>query len=659
MTTTDLTAQPQSLRDLSDEEFQARYQCDRFTAAVLASRFRYAMEHVCTQLVTYAFSPVIRESTDISAAISGPPSTDFAMPAVAQTIPIFFGSIADAVRNALTEYGIEELRPGDVLVVNDPARVGTHLNDVCFTRPIFLGEELIGAVTIRAHMLDWGGRAMGGFEVTKANLYEDGLVLGPMLLYRAGVPVRSTFNLILDNTRFGPIVVPDIQTINSSLELGEKLLVETASKYGLEAYLGGIRYACDASAETMATALERLPDGVYSGEEWLDGDGLGGDEQYVVRATVTKRGALAEIDLSGSAPATGSAVNCSWADAKTAVSIALKYLIDPRSPFTSGSMRPVDILVPPDSIVNAQPPHSTMFYWEPVLATMQAVFRALNPVLGLDAVAPDSWGGTIHMGYGQLPDGRGWFSSAGQIVTPAGPWGGTRVGDGDSGQLMIILNLLDGGAEQAEADNPVVVMRRDYVPDTAGPGLHRSGAASVADSIWLAPGAHRVSTFHARRPAGGGGVRGGGAGTLAGGWMWDPASAELPRQADFLPLDLAHDMYREATPLMGLLDPETKQLDADGAYHLSLQPLTASANTVIRFVCNGAGGWGPAFERDPQKVLIDVRDEYVTVEGARRDYGVVVTGDPSTDPEGLAVDAEATRLLRSEAIAADQQGSPA
>lgn len=630
------------LRDLNDDAFLDRYDCDRFTASVLASRFRYVIEHVCNQLITYAFSPVIRESSDMSATISGPPSLGYATPAVSQTIPLFFGSISEAVHLALEEHGVEDLVPGDVLLVNDPYRVGTHLNDVCFIRPVFHAGALAGAITIRAHMLDWGGKAMGGFEVTKLSLYEDGLVFPPTLLYHAGQPVKSTFKLILDNTRFGAIVLPDIQTINTSLELGERLLLETIDKYGIDAYLGGIRYACDASAETMHAALERLPDGIYEGEEWLDSDGLTADAQSVVHVRINKRGGRAEFDLSGSSPANVSAINCSWADAKTAVAIALKYLIDPRTPFTSGALRDVDLLVPPGSLVNPQPPTSCMFYWEPVLAIINATFRALNPVLGEDAVAHDSWGGHIHFANGQRADGTPWFSSAGGTVTPMGPWGGTKEGDGDSSELMIILNMIDGGCEPAEVDNPVVIMRRDYIADTAGAGLHRGGSASIADSLWLTEGEHRVSTFHVRRPVGDGGVNGGQPGGLAAAWLWDGANAPT----DYLPLTMDGPLYASATPLMGVVDDATNELDADGEYQFLLEPLHASAGSVMRMVCNGAGGWGDPLTRDPQAVLADVRDEYVSIEGAARDYGVVVIGDPATDPEGLRIDEAATAALR-------------
>jgi N-methylhydantoinase B len=582
----------------------------------------------------------------MSATITGPPSIGHAMPAVSQTLPMFYGSMPEAVRIALEEHGIDALVPGDLILVNDPYRVGTHLNDVCFIRPAFHGDELIGAVTIRAHMLDMGGTTIGGFEVTKQDLYEDGLVFPPTLLFHGGKPVRSTFNLLLDNTRFGPVIIPDIQTINSSLGLGEQLLAETVEKYGLDAYLGGIRYACDTSAETMRTALERLPDGIYEAEEWLDSDGVRENSESVVRLRINKRGGRIEFDLSGTSPANASAINCSWADAKTAVAIALKYLLDPRTPFTSGSMRDVDVVLPPDTMVNPQPPHTCQWYWEPAMAIIYATFQALNPLLGEDAIAPDSWGGTIHYAYGALPDGTPWMSNALNNVTAMGPWGATKQADGDSTQLQIIINMVDGGCEPAEAELPLVIMRHDHVPDTAGAGQYRSGAASISDSLWLCDGEHRVSSFHLRRAPGGGGVNGGGSGSLSAAWRWDPNTAAANHGPDYLPVSLDDPMYADATPLMGVLDPASMQVDAGGTYHLLPGPISAQAGSVIRFVSNGAGGFGDPLERDPELVLNDVRDEYVTISGAARDYGVVVTGDPVRDPEGLRIDEESTERLR-------------
>src|SRR5262249_36835384 len=158
-------------------------------------------------------------------------------------------------------------------------------------------------------------------ECTKRNTYEDGLRLPPTLLYSAGEVVPSTFSLLYDNTRLGHLIVPDLETTFHALELGERLLMETIEKYGLDAYFAAIRYACDTSGEAMAEALVALPDGVYEAEESIDGDGLADSPEYFVRARIIKRDERAEIDLRGSSSATRTALNCAWPDVMTGVAM--------------------------------------------------------------------------------------------------------------------------------------------------------------------------------------------------------------------------------------------------------------------------------------------------------------------------------------------------
>src|SRR5262245_56705515 len=270
------------LRDLDESEFEARYGCDRFTATVLAHRFRYVVAHMANEFRFHAFSPIIRDAADLCGMMSGPPAMGFPMAAVSETLPLFYGSIPDAVRIALEEYGLDRLVPGDTVVVNDYYRVGTHLNDACCIRPVFHEGELVGAMTIRAHVLDMGGRVAGGWDARKSSSYEDGLRLPPTLLFSAGEPVRSAFALLYDNTRLGRLIVPDLKTEYRALELGERLLLESIEKYGLQAYLGALRYVCDVAAERMQVALGALPDGTYVGEHSIDGDGLPDSPDYFV-----------------------------------------------------------------------------------------------------------------------------------------------------------------------------------------------------------------------------------------------------------------------------------------------------------------------------------------------------------------------------------------
>ena len=633
------------LADLDNDEFFARYHGDRFTATVLANRFRYVVQHMCARVVTNAFSPILRDAADLSGTLSGPAELGYPMAAVSETLPLFYGSIPDAVRVAVEEHGIDQLAPGDVLMVNDAFRVGTHLNDVCLIRPVFWEDSIVAFVTIRAHMQDMGGIAVGGFESTKQNVWQDGLRLPPMLLFAAGSLVRSASALIHANTRFPHLMLPDLRTINQSLELGDQLVQESIAKYGIDAFVGAIRYACDASAETMGDALERLPDGVYDGEDWLDSDGLPDSPEYVARVRIIKVGRRMEVDLRDSSPATRSAVNCCWPDIKTGLTVALKLLLDPFEPVTSGTMRDVDIVVPPDAFFNAQPPHCSQFYFEPVLSLINATVAALNPVLGPDGVTFHYGNPTVGRADGELPDGTPWSESSSGGY--GGPWGATRHGDGDSAEQTWFNNVLRASIEVREARSPFVVLRQEYVPDTGGPGTHRGGAASVHDVRWTNAGRHRLQQFHVRTAAGTGGVMGGRVGTLGAAWCWDGGTSELARRRDHVPLALDDAAYAEATPMSGLIDPATQQADLSGRF-VPPMVLGAAAGSIIRLLTNGSGGWGDPLDRDIDRVLADVRDEYVSVAGAARDYGVVVLGDPAADPEGLHVDREATTRLRAE-----------
>jgi N-methylhydantoinase B len=485
---------------------------------------------------------------------------------------------------------------------------------------------------MKAHQLDMGGVVPGGFSLAKTNVYENGLVLSPRPLFRAGKPVRDTWTLIFDNVRFGEILAPDLLTVVAELELGERLLLETVQRYGLEAVHGAMRYVCDASAERMAAALAAIPDGEWTGEDAADCDAAADDEEYRVRVTITKRGGRAEVDFSGTSRQARTCMNATPLDAKTTVGVAFKNVFDPRGWFTSGTARPIDLVIPEGTVVSALPPDGAVFaYWEQSQVVIGAVLRALAQAVGEAALAGDRGSADIHNANGVLPDGTPWISAA-QVGGEIGPYGANRHGDADSQMLSYQANGIGVAVEAIESGAPVVVLRHEVVPDSAGPGRHRGGASMLRDSLWLQPAQHHLMSLRYKRPSGFG-VHGGGDGRTGGIWLW-PEGGEPG--------------YAGATPVAGMLDPETNEPSREGRYHFPYRvPFwETQPGAVLRYVTNAGGGWGDPFERDPELVKRDVRDGYVTVEGAERDYGVVVRGDPEEDPEGLVLDLEATKRLR-------------
>ncbi len=615
------------LRDLDAEVFRARYATDRYTATVLGNRLEYLLDHVCSRLLTCAFSPMLRDLYDFGATITGAPASDYVTPIVGKGLAAFTGTMTESVKNTIEEYGAHRLAPGDVIISNDPYRIGTHVNDMLFCRPVFHEGEIVNFVTIKAHQLDIGGSVPGGFSATKTSNFENGLILAPLAL--------ETWALLMDNTRFGEMVGADIRTIVSCLDLGESLMTGVVSHYGIEAVTGTMQYICDIDAERMREAIRALPDGEWFGESLVDSDGLADDEEFPIRVRLHKRGDRLEVDLSGTARQARTTINSTFLDTKTAVGVALKYLLDPGMPFTSGLYRSVDIVVPDGSITNALPPDGVVFcYGEATEALITAIMAAMAPVLGEDALAGSYGSPNMHTGFGRDEQGRIWVSS-GVGGGEHGPWGATKAGDADSYTLFYQANGLDMAVEVSEIDAPVAILRKEYLPDTAGAGHHRGGASVLKDTLWLAPAAHNLMTFRYKQ-APGFGVRGGGTGAIGAAWVWDDAAQ-------------AGD-YRAAHKVAGVFDPETGEADLAGEYAwFNRRPnWPTPARALFRYRTSGGGGWGDPYTREPSRVLEDVRNEYVSVEAARADYGVVIVGDPRWDPEGLVVDEELTAILRAE-----------
>ncbi len=633
-----------ALRDLDGAAFARAYGCSRFDATVLGNRFRYLLDHVSERLLACAFSPVLKDFYDFAATLTGPPQIGYPTPVVSKSQLAFTGTMTESIRNTIEEYGVARLGPGDVIIANDPYRTGTHVNDMLFIRPVFHGERLCGFVNLKAHQLDMGGSVAGGFSAHKFTTYENGLVLSPRALMQAGKPVGESWTLIFDNARFGELLRLDMQTIIACLSLGESLLLDSIGRYGEDAVLGAMRYVVDADAERMSAAIAALPDGQWHGAALVDCDAADDSEEFPIRCSIRKQGARMEVDLSGTARQARGAINGTYLDAKTTVGIALKYLLDPGGPFTSGCYRPVDILIPDGAILSALPPEGVVFaYGESTNALLIAIFAALAVPLGARAVGGDISAPNLHSAVGRRPDGSPWVSivAGGQH----GPWGATDAGDADSYCSFYQVNGMDTPIEAHEAEIPVVFMRRDYVTDSPGPGAHRGGAAVCKDTYWLEPVDHHLFTLRFKQSTGIG-VNGGRDGTTGGVWLWDLGGGTLQTTPARIRGVGAAD-FTEATGVAGRLDPITQAPRPDAPWvYFGRQRWHTGPCATLRHMTNSGGGWGNPLSRPVRKVLEDVRDGYISIAGARRDYGVIIQGDPDQDPEGLTVDEAATRAAR-------------
>jgi N-methylhydantoinase B len=639
------------VRDLSSDEFNDAYKADRFTISVISSRMSYIMQHMCTSLFKEAFSSILRDYYDFGAAINGPQELNYAMSNFSDSLLVFAATMEPTVRNVVEEYGIERLRPGDVLICNDAYRCGTHVNDMAFIRPVFFDGKIASFITIRAHMLDMGGIIPAGFSAKKHNSYENGLVVPPTLLYCNDRPEKSVFKLIIDNTRYGDVLLPDIKSIYQSLRLGERLLTETMARYGHAALLGAIRYNCDVSADAMSEAIRtKIPDGVYESEEVLDADGVDESLEYVIRVKIVKSGDRIEVDLGGTSTEARTSINGGAFDAMSAVTSAFKLLIEQDVPISSGCNRNIDLVIPPGTVMSATPPNGAIFfYYECGALLVAAIYRALGNVLGVDAIGGAYGTSAAHIANGVYPDGKPWVSVA-ECGSERGPWGACRIADGENYSMERMLNSFDPPIETIEYNSPVVILRREYQADTGGAGYNRGGAAVMKDSYWPIAAEHISAPLHVKSTSGYGEYGGESSNTAAAIWMFERFAFNVSEEQDILPT--SEDIYRRSIPIAGVFNVDSKCADPNGHYQYFAddQPWRTKAGAHFRYLSSGGGGWGNPLERESERVMRDVRDGYVTVEGALRDYGVVVVGDPMNDPERLKVDMKETTQTRARRI---------
>ena len=284
------------------------------------------------------------------------------------------------------------------------------------------------------------------------------------------------------------------------------MLEESIERYGVDAYVGAVRYACDVSAEAMAEGLRSLPDGVYEGEDWLDGDGFPDSPEYRCGCGSPRSATAPRSTSEAARPPRDRRSTVPGPTSRPRSSYALKSVLDPTTPVTSGTLRNVDIVVPPDAMFNAMPPMPCQMYFLVVYTMVHAIYRALNPALGERAVAT-GFVTAAPSGHGKRPDGI-----EGHLVDSAGPsvigaWGATPATATPTRRSRARSATSSTAASRSTSCAAQWCgWRATTCPTPAGAGTYRGGSAIMHDMMWRVPAAHTMQLlFHSRRPTAGGG----------------------------------------------------------------------------------------------------------------------------------------------------------
>ncbi len=568
---------------------------DPIRLAVLQKQVDHLSHQMGWIMTRTARSPIFSQSHDFTCFVA---TASGEVIAQADGIPIHSGGGGFALKAVLRDFG-GDIHDGDVFLLSDPYEAGgNHLPDWTMIRPVFVRERLCGFVCNRAHQSDIGGGAAGTYNPQATEIFHEGIRLPVLKLVEAGRTRADLMRLLLLNSRCPDLMEGDLSAMLGSTRIGGERLAALLTDTGLES---GLRYfdALLAHGEArMRAEIRRLPPGVYHGEDGSDTDCFD-TVDVPVRVTLTVRDDELVFDFTGSSPQIRGFKNSSLANTYSAVYVAVSTFFDHTLPRNDGLFRPITIIAPAGTVVNALPPAPmTMNTVYPATDIIGACWKALAGAVPERACA--GWGKACYgVSTGTDPRGRvfvmyHWHGSSGGGAVRG------RDGFGCIGLMISLGGLTLPNAEGYELSYPVRILRQELRTDSAGAGEYRGGPGVDYVCEMLTASTHAVRAEGAGRPTGFG-VNGGAAG--AGGSM----------------------RVREA-------GGEEQSPPKYGIQHL--RPAT------IRIASSAGGGWGDPKARPAGRVLDDVLDGLVSPQAARETYGVALT------PDGRQVDEAATGVLR-------------
>ena len=463
---------------------------DAVTVQVLGSAFRSICEEMGAALVRSAYSTNIKERRDCSTALF---DSHGRMIAQAEHIPVHLGAMPDAVAAILAE------RPaaGDVFILNDPFRGGTHLPDITIISTVTLGGRILAYAASRAHHADVGGSEPGSMPAWSRTLAEEGVVIPPTRLVEAGVFREDFLSGLLSGMRNPEERRGDIRAQMGAAHIAERRLRELIEQHGEEDVLDSMTETRGYSERRMRAAIRELPDGRFEAEDYLERDG----RDLVIGVAVTIEGEGITIDFHGTSPQEEGNLNCPLAVTRSACYFVIRAVTDPDIPPNAGAFAPVTIIAPDGLLVNAAPPAAVVAgNVETSQRIADAIVLALSQAMPLPAQGQGTMNNLI-LGGGE---GRTSFR---YYETTGGGAGACPEKDGASGIHLGMTNTLNTPVEALEITFPLRLERYEFRPGSGGRGRWRGGDGIVRSLRLLEPA--RLSLLADRRRHGPRGADGG------------------------------------------------------------------------------------------------------------------------------------------------------
>ncbi|PLR47403.1 hydantoinase B/oxoprolinase family protein [Chimaeribacter arupi] len=543
-----------------------RFLDDPISLRITWDRLVSISEEAAATLVNMAFSSIIREVGDYSCLLMDAEGNSLAQPKT--SVPVFIGTLPATVRHLLAKFPAETLKPGDSLITNDPWLGTGHLNDVTVVTPVFRDDRLVAFTGAAAHMSDIGGSLNMG---SSRDMFEEGFLIPPSKLAMGGELNQQLLDLFLANVRSPDQVAGDLHAMMAANQIGAQGLLGLMDDLGLASVAPLAKKIHALTENAMRKAIEAVPDGRYEAAVNI-GDYEG---EIHLNVAVIVKGSDIVIDYTGSSAESPFGSNCPMSFTYAYSVYPLKCLLEPHLPNNEGCFKSITVTAPEGSIANARPPCAVEMRNRVGHMAHAAIFSALSGimperVMGHSGSAPV----TCDVFAGQFDDGRRFVES----LCVNGGTGARPAADG------IVTgfpgNMSSTPVELIENATPLLFLEKAIVPDSGGAGRYRGGVAQrmVIRNTSQYPLSH--SMFYSRQKHPAEGVLGGKAGS--------PNYVAINGRPLEKPVG-RHDVR---------------------------------PGDVVTLQMPGGGGKMPAGERDPQAILFDLQEGYITEQGALRDYGV-------------------------------------
>ncbi|OPY72525.1 MAG: Acetophenone carboxylase delta subunit [Syntrophorhabdus sp. PtaU1.Bin058] len=563
---------------------------DPITLEILWRRLISIVDEADSSVARTAFSSLLRDAHDYTCMFTDRFGRELAQGTFAT--PGQSGAMALGIKNLVNKFPLDYYKPGDIFITNDPWALAGHLNDVCVMSPIFYKDRLVAFTACVFHHSDIGGRVASDNH----DVFEEGLFMPLVRLYDGGVLNEPVLDMIRWNVRTSDEVIGDIRSqIAANHVCAEKIrqMLKESDLPDLDDLADQI---IGLTEKSIREEIVKIPDGVYRARGVIEQ--TKGKDDIVIEATVTVKGSDIVVDLAGSSPQVDWGGNVVFNFTYAYVFMAVKSMFAPDIPNNDGCARPIVLSAPEGTVVNCRFPAAVAARMQIGHFLTEVIYRALSGVLPKSVIAGS--GGTpaaMNVFYGKRKNGRQWHS----VIIRGGGMGAGAANDGNY-VYIFPANGANTPVEIFESDTPLIVEKRELLTDSGGAGKMKGGLGKR--ELFRVP---------------------------------DDEYAPIP------PVNLGIQAGRYTYPAEGLFNGKVGakgRFLVNGASGNPYGLTQLEPGDMVTIDAPGGGGYGNPLERDPELVVNDVIEGYVSIESARDDYGVAI------DPVTLKVNEAETKKLR-------------